>query len=1026
MSIPARGELTPIDHSSPDSLISVEMSKQLPPTIRLSGVDPGTDPDPCRGTSWKRRLLVSVLPDAGLTGLQAAAKQFQTARRQADGPAAAVLAPNSRSQDGGEPAELFEEMVRSDAAAAERLARAVTSLPEVGGQFLGFRLVSLLGKGSFGQVYLAEQGDLANRPVVLKVAADIFGESQTLAQLQHTNIVPIYSIHRADPFQAVCMPYFGATTLADVLEDLDGGNSLPRSGKMLVSTVNDHKLSTRRSLSHQSLGQDSRTQPAVPEEATAVPPNVATARDPALALQKLEGMTYVEAVLWLTAGLADGLAHAHERGILHRDLKPANILLTEDGQAMLLDFNLSEDTKLRGSATAASIGGTLPYMAPEHLQAFRDGGTQLDARSDIYSLGVILYELLTGRAPFPTYRSHPAKALDSMIGDRRRILPDVRRHNPLVSPAVASIVRHCLEADPAKRYQSARELNEDLERHLRDQDLKYAPEPSWRERLHKWSKRHPRLASATTIATVLGAALLALATVFVVRDRKLAHFEASALFQRFQEEAQDVQFKLYSRHADRGQLQEGIDRCLGALGRLQVLDNPQWRQLPGVRNLPVEDQERLEEQVGELLFLLARATALEGQYYCPASSRHEKLQDAQNYNLLAEACFGKDNCPKALWEQRADLARLLGREREAEQLAARSDQTPIHSARDYYLIAHKRAINGNYREALELLRQTTQEEPRNFSAWFVRGNCYYELLQDAQAIACYNTCVALRPDFHWSWFNRGLAHLRLRDYRQACDDFASCLRLQPNLAEAHINRARAEEGLAKFPEAIEDYTQALKGDQSPTRIYFLRAQARARAGDKAGAQRDFDQGLAGEPTDEAGWIARGLAKQTSDVPGALADFEQALRINPRSFEGLQNKAAAQDRLGKDPESLQVMEQAVQLYPDSALTRGGRGVLLARIHQRDRAVADARAALLLDLSPATLYQVACIYSLTSKENPEDRREALHLLASALRGGFGLEIVDTDTDFDPLRTLPAFKEAVAAARLLQARASGQVTQ
>ena len=137
---------------------------------------------------------------------------------------------------------------------------------------------------------------------------------------------------------------------------------------------------------------------------------------------------------------------------------------------------------------------------------------------------------------------------------------------------------------------------------------------------------------------------------------------------------------------------------------------------------------------------------------------------------------------------------------------------------------------------------------------------------------------------------------------------------------------------------------------------------------------------------------------------------------------MQNKAAALDRLGKDEESLRVMEEAVKLYPDSVLARGGRGVLLARIHKRAAALADARAALLLDTSPATLYQVACIYSLTSKENQDDRREALHLLASALRGGFGLDIIDTDNDLDPLRPLPEFKQAVAAAKLLQARAEG----
>src|SRR5207247_3990759 len=122
---------------------------------------------------------------------------------------------------------------------------------------------------------------------------------------------------------------------------------------------------------------------------------------PPATLKRLEGFTYVEAVVWLGCCLADGLAHAHERGILHRDLKPANVLLTDDGQPMLLDFNLSEDVKLRGSVAAARMGGTLPYMAPEQLQAFQDQRrVSFDGRSDIYALGVLLFELLTGRHPF--------------------------------------------------------------------------------------------------------------------------------------------------------------------------------------------------------------------------------------------------------------------------------------------------------------------------------------------------------------------------------------------------------------------------------------------------------------------------------------------------------------------------------------------------------------------------------------------------------------------------------------------------
>src|SRR5204863_8129037 len=132
-----------------------------------------------------------------------------------------------------------------------------------------------------------------------------------------------------------------------------------------------------------------QTQPPTPE------PESPTRRKSFEALlRRLEGLSYVEAILSLAARLVDGLVHAHDRGIFHRDLKPANVLLTDEGQPMLLDFNLSADMKLSQTATAASIGGTLPFMAPEHLEAFRGQLRVVDQRSDVYSLGLILYELL--------------------------------------------------------------------------------------------------------------------------------------------------------------------------------------------------------------------------------------------------------------------------------------------------------------------------------------------------------------------------------------------------------------------------------------------------------------------------------------------------------------------------------------------------------------------------------------------------------------------------------------------------------
>ena len=380
-------------------------------------------------------------------------------------------------------AELLRSLDRTDPHKAERLADALTGLPRVGGDFLGFRLSGELGRGAFARVFLARQGGLADRLVALKVSADVAGESHALARLQHTNVVPIYSVHRRGSLQAVCMPYLGATTLADTLASVRSQAALPNSGEGLLSSLRSRKVSSA-SAGREKVGaatvvledDTSETQ----ETGMSVPPVDDALPDapPPPQVERLRGLGYVPAVLWIAARVADGLAHAHERGILHRDLKPANILFSDDGEPVLLDFNLAAETNARAGAAVALVGGTLPYMAPEQLSAFRKSQPSVDPRSDVYSLGVILYELLTGAHPFPIRNGELDTILPEMIADRLASVADVRGANPVVSPAVASIVRHCLESDPARRYASARELQEDLARQLDHRPLLHAPDPS--------------------------------------------------------------------------------------------------------------------------------------------------------------------------------------------------------------------------------------------------------------------------------------------------------------------------------------------------------------------------------------------------------------------------------------------------------------------------------------------------------------------------------------------------------------------
>ena len=183
---------------------------------------------------------------------------------------------------------------------------------------------------------------------------------------------------------------------------------------------------------------------------------------------RLARMKYVDAVLWLAARIADGLQHAHEQGLIHRDLKPANILLSDDGQPMLLDFNLAVESE---NIQKVAVGGTVAYLAPEQLAAVQTGQKQkITERCDFYGLGIILYELLTGHHPFqqPT---RGQSLIPSMLEERKAGPPPLRKHNRQVTPAIEAIVRHLLESDPDRRYASAAHVATDLDRQMQNLPL---------------------------------------------------------------------------------------------------------------------------------------------------------------------------------------------------------------------------------------------------------------------------------------------------------------------------------------------------------------------------------------------------------------------------------------------------------------------------------------------------------------------------------------------------------------------------
>jgi len=309
----------------------------------------------------------------------------------------------------------------------------------VGDRIGDFEILRLLGEGSFARVYLARQVSL-HRRVALKISAHHGSEARTLAQLEHEHIVRVFS-EAVDPdtrLRLLCMQYVPGTTLERVIRQLKERTAGSWRGRDFLAAVDSQ-----------------RTQEA--------PFDPAALRTREL----LEDCDFVECVCWIGSRLAEALAHAHGQGVMHRDIKPANILLNPYGRPLLADFNVAQAPEAVRGLGRETFGGTLAYMAPEHLEAFAGDLTamiKVGERSDIYSLGVVLHELATGCLPFPPVPEglDMLEAVRTMAVQRRAGIA-VRLGQPGESDALCQVIGRCLESQPEQRYQSATELARALE-----------------------------------------------------------------------------------------------------------------------------------------------------------------------------------------------------------------------------------------------------------------------------------------------------------------------------------------------------------------------------------------------------------------------------------------------------------------------------------------------------------------------------------------------------------------------------------
>jgi len=373
--------------------------------------------------------------------------------------------------------------------------------PEAGQDFEEFRLQRLLGTGGTSRVFLARDLSLGGKQVALKVTHDRGQEPQVQGSLDHPHIVPVNSVvYQTDgKLCGLSMPYRPGLPLDEVIARVEPAKRPKKAialWQALASGTHDPSS---------PLGQGG-PDAAAETRAAEIP---AGPRGDGWDGFPIRG-TYGQGVAWIVMILARALHYAHLKHTFHRDVKPGNVLLTLRFGPQLLDFNLAESPHSADRARAALHGGTLPYMAPEQIEAFinPDLWDKVGARADVYSLGLVLRELLTGqKAELPDPGLTPARALRAVLDRRPFVDVAVRRANPAIPRALEAIVARCLAFAPDDRYPDAQALEHDLDRFLRYRPLERFANPSRRERLGNWLMRHRRVLSSAACTIVLGALL---------------------------------------------------------------------------------------------------------------------------------------------------------------------------------------------------------------------------------------------------------------------------------------------------------------------------------------------------------------------------------------------------------------------------------------------------------------------------------------------------------------------------------------
>jgi serine/threonine protein kinase/Tfp pilus assembly protein PilF len=412
-----------------------------------------------------------------------------------------------------------------------------------------FRLLREVGRGGMGVVYEAEQESLGRRVALKVLSAGALVDAQQIrrferearsaARLHHTNIVPVFGVGEYEGTHYYVMQFIQGQGLNSVLDELkklrDARTAKPthqaptgHTEKQRAAADIAHSLATGRFVAETGTA----TSPAGDAASAGwtgvnLPHSSASAHHTDSSFSSVTGISgtttlsetdrrFAQGVARIGVQVAEALAYAHGQGVLHRDIKPSNLLLDREGNVWVADFGLAKATGTDDLTHTGDIVGTVRYMAPERFRG------ESDARSDLYALGLTLYELLALRPAFD--ESDRASLMRQVTQEDP---PRLRRLNSRVPHDLETIIHKAIAREPGQRYASSKAMAEDLARFLDGRPI-LARRVSTTERVYRWCRRNPIVAGLLGMVAALIVAGLAGSIAAAVHFRQTAASESAA------------------------------------------------------------------------------------------------------------------------------------------------------------------------------------------------------------------------------------------------------------------------------------------------------------------------------------------------------------------------------------------------------------------------------------------------------------------------------------------------------------------